>query len=105
MSQSRYYSNYDTLAAAGTEQLLAAGAEATTFVTPVTELLILYVSHSVYIAKTAALVAAAPGGTENGRILIQAGQHQVKIPWFSKDVYFLNSAGGETPTISVVGLP
>lgn len=105
MSQSRYYSNYDTLGVAATPQRLASGAEATTFTTPVAEIIILYVSHSVYIAKTAALVAAAPGGAEDGRILIQASQHQVRIPWFSKDVFILNSAGGETPTISVVGIP
>ena len=44
------------------------------------------------------------GGAEDDRILIQATQHQVIIPWFSNDVFILNAAGGETPTISVLGL-
>jgi hypothetical protein len=100
----RYLSNYDTLGVAGTNQRLAAGAETATFKSPVTNLLILSVSHNTYIAKTAAAVVAAAGGSEDDRILIQADQHQVVIPWFSNDVFFLNAAGGETPTISVLGL-
>lgn len=101
----KYYSNYDTLGVAGTNQRLASGAETSTFKTRVTKLVILSISHNAYIAKTAASVVAAPGGAEDGRILIQAGQHMVEIPWFSNDVFFLNAAGGETPTISVLGIP
>lgn len=101
----KYYSNYDTIGVAGTAQILASGAEATTFTTPVAKLVVLSISHNAYIAKTAALVAAAPGGAEDGRILIQANQHMVEIPWFSENVYFVNVVGGETPTISVIGIP
>lgn len=101
----KYYSNYDTLAVAGTNQRLAAGAETSTFTTRVTTLRILHVSHDCYIAKTAALVVAAPGGAEDGRILIQADQHMVDIPWFSNDVFFLNAVAAQTPTIGVIGLP
>lgn len=101
----KYYSNNDTLAVAATQQRLAAGAETSTFKARVATLRILHVSHDCYIAKTSALVAAAASGAEDGRILIQADQHMVDIPWFSNDVWFLNANGGETPTIGVIGLP
>jgi len=102
---SRYYSNYDTLAVAATPQRLAAGAESTTFKARVGKIIILSVSHDAYIAKTSALVSAAAGGDEDDRILIQANQHMVEIPWFSNDVFFLNAQAAETPTISVIGIP
>ena len=97
------YANQDTLAVAGTAQLLALGAETVTFAKAVDFLTIMYVSHDTYIAKTSAKVTAAAGGAADDRIFVKASTTGVTIPWGDASVYFLNVVTAETPAIYVVG--
>lgn len=102
VAQSRTpYSNLQTLATAGTAQRVGAGT--TTFGGEVTDLLISYVTHAVYIAKTLALAGAAAAGGADSRIYIPAGTQNFSIPWSGRDVFFVNAVTGELPQIFVTG--
>ena len=98
------YPNQDTIAVANTAQLLALGAETTTFAVYVSFLTIMYADKACYIAKDAVNAAAAAGGAVDDRIYIPEGASGITLPWGGNDVYFVNAVGGETPTLYVVGM-
>jgi hypothetical protein len=97
------YPNNDTLATAGTAQLVAAGAETTTFAVDVRFVTITYVDKDVWLAKTSAKAGTAAGGAADDRLLIKAGTTGLTLPWSGRDVYFVNATTGETPAIYLFG--
>jgi hypothetical protein len=107
-SGGRLYANYDTIASANTAQLLAQGAESTTFTPTSPEKQVRYImvtacDAAALLAKTAALIAATPDGSEDAAVYVPANCSGLVLPWSGKDVYFVNAVAGETPTVAVVG--
>jgi hypothetical protein len=97
------YPNNDTLTTAGTAQLVAAGAETTTFAVDVRFVTITYVDKDVWLAKTSAKCSATAGGAADDRQFVKAGTTGLTVPWSGKDVYFVNATTGETPALYLFG--
>ena len=95
--------NNDTIASANTAQLVAAGAETTTFGSQVRFILITHVTGACWIAKNTTEAAATAGGAVDDRIYIPSGGTFMVLPWSGKDVAFVNAVSGETPSLYVVG--
>ena len=95
--------NNDTIAGAGVAQLVAAGAETTTFASQVRYIIVTYASGACWIAKDATEAAATAGGAVDDRIYIPSGATGLVFPWSGTDVAFVNAVGGETPSIYVAG--
>ena len=91
--------NNDTIAVANTAQLVAAGAETTTFASQVRYIIVTYASGACWIAKNATEAAATAGGAIDDRIYIPSGATGLVFPWSGTDVAFLNATAGETPSI------
>ena len=99
----RNYANQDKIASSNTAQLLALGAETSTFATPVAFLTITYTDKACYVAKDATNAAAVAGGAVDDRIYVAEGTIGLTLPWTGANVYFVNAVAGETPTTYVVG--
>jgi len=95
--------NNDTIGATNVAQLVAAGAETSTFAGMVRFILVTSVTHAVWIAKDATAIAAAAGGAISDRVYLPAGSTGIVLPWSGDDVWFVNATAGESPSIYVVG--
>jgi len=95
------WANQDTIASANTAQLLALGAETTTFATEV-RFIRIYASHAIYYAKDATEIDLDADGGENCREYLPATTVWEE-PWVGQNVYIKNAVAGETPTVYVVG--
>ena len=95
--------NNDTIAVANTAQLVAAGAETTTFGSHCRYIIVTHASGACWIAKSTATAAATAGGAIDDRIYIPAGCSGLVLPWSGEDVAFVNAVAAQTPSIYVVG--
>lgn len=95
------WSNQDTLAVAGTAQMLALGAETATFAAEV-RFIRIYSTKAIYIAKDSTEIGNNADGGENCREYIP-GSVLVEMPWVGVNVYFVDVSGSDTPTAYVTG--
>jgi len=92
----------DTLGVAATAQLVGT---TNTFDIKVKFIEIGYCDLDCFIAPTEAALASAADGGEGERIFVKAETGGRIIPWDdTKDVWFINATGGETPTIYLNGM-
>ena len=94
----------NTLAAAGTAEIMGAGGADPTFPLTVKFIEIGYVDLDCFIAPTEAALASASDGTLGGRIFLKAETGGRVLPWNSTDVWFENVTAAETPTLYINGL-
>jgi len=94
----------NTLSVASTAEIMGAGAPEDTFPLTAKFLEIGYVDKDCFIGPTEASLATAADGSQGGRIFIKAESGGRVIPWNSREVWFINATGSETPTLYINGL-
>lgn len=97
------YANNDTIASADTAQLLAAGAETTTFAAKVRFIMVTYASGACWIAKNTTEAGTTAAGGRDDRVYIAEGTVGLILPWSGQDVAFINAVASATPSLYVVG--